>query len=161
MNLVIRDLVNPLKTGDKQLKGCSFRVGDRVMQTVNDAKKWVMNGDCGIVSNISEEDNCIYVKLDDGRIIDYAPSEAAQLVFAYATTVHKAQGSEYEAVVMAQGWEHYKLLQRTLLYTGVTRARKQVVLVGDDRAINLAVRTIPNMVRNTQLRTKIGREVSK
>lgn len=159
LNRVLRSIANPCK-GEIHNED-ELRAGDRVMQTVNDPKKLVMNGDCGIVISVNEDE--ISVKMDDGRVVSYAPAEAKQLVLAYATTVHKSQGSEYEAVIMIQSWEHYfcNLLQRTLLYTGVTRAKKKVILIGEKKAINAAVKKTPNVTRNTQLRTKIGKEVSK
>lgn len=159
LNLILRDIVNPKKPDTKTVG--FFRVGDRVMQTVNDQRKLVMNGDCGTI--IEVVDDIVIVQMDDGRKVEYIPAETKQFVLAYATTVHKSQGSEYEAVIVIQCMEHYycRLLQRSMLYTAVTRAKKQVVLIGEEKAINIAVKTIPNVTRNTQLRERIGKEVSK
>lgn len=153
LNVVLRDIANPITSQTKTLPGSFFRTGDRVMQTVNNTGKWVMNGDCGTICKANEDDNCFLVAMDDGRMVEYTPTETTQLVLAYATTVHKAQGSEYEAVILLQNLEHYKMLQRTLLYTGVTRAKKQVILIGEEKAINIAVRTIPDTTRNNSSET--------
>lgn len=158
LNLVLRDVINPYKPGMPVFN--TFRLGDRVMQTENDAHRWVMNGDCGIVTNIDSENNIMTVHLDDDRDVEYTSADAQSLVLAYAITVHKAQGSEYKAVILIQCVEHYIMLQRSLLYTGVTRASEKLVLIGNVKAINTAVRTVPNLTRNTQLRQKIGKGIA-
>lgn len=161
LNEIIREKVNPAKPGEVHLAGCPFRKGDRIMQTgVNDYSKNVFNGDCGTVDCLDAEYNLIYVNMDDGRRIEFKPFEMSNFTFAYAMTIHKSQGSEYRAVIVVQSWEHYMMLQRNLLYTAITRAKDKVVLIGEAKAVNVAVRTSKSMVRNTILRKRIGKEIS-
>jgi exodeoxyribonuclease V alpha subunit len=114
-----------------------LRVGDKVMQLRNDYNKEVWNGDSGVVERASPEG--LSVRFDD-RVVDYELDELDALVLAYAATVHKAQGSEYPAVVMPVHTQHYVMLQRNLLYTAVTRGKRLVVLVGTRKALAIAVR---------------------
>jgi exodeoxyribonuclease V alpha subunit len=115
-----------------------FRPGDKVMQIENNYDKSVFNGDIGFVRSIDEEEEIVAVDFE-GREIPYGLTELDQLVHAYAVTIHKSQGSEYPAVVVVMTSEHYVMLQRKLLYTAVTRGKRLVVLVGDRRAIEMAV----------------------
>jgi exodeoxyribonuclease V alpha subunit len=124
---------------ERRLAGTLFRVGDRVMQTRNNYDKDVYNGDMGRVTGIDLENQLLRVTIDD-RAIDYDWAEADELVPAYAVSVHKAQGSEYPAVVLTLLPQHYLMLQRNLLYTAVTRARRLCVVVGSRRALAMAVR---------------------
>ena len=119
--------------------GWSFGPGDKVMQGVNDYEKEVFNGDLGLVRMIDPEAGELVVDFD-GREVAYDFGELDELVLAYATTVHKAQGSEYPAVVIPVTTQHYPMLQRNLLYTGVTRGRKLVVLVAQPKAVAIAVK---------------------
>ena len=123
--------------------GWTYAPGDKVMQIENDYDKEVYNGDLGIVSRIDMEAGDL-VATFDGREVVYAFGELDELVLAYATTIHKAQGSEYPAVVIPVMTQHYTMLARNLLYTGVTRGKKLVVgpfvLVGQRKAIAMAVR---------------------
>ncbi len=160
LNEALRERLNPLKSVNKQLNGCRFRIGDRVMQLQNDNDRMISNGDCGFVEDIDEEANVLTVRMDDGRKAEYTPAETKMLTLAYATTVHKAQGSEYSAVIVLQCWEHYKMLERSLFYTAVTRAKKKVIIIGQEKAINYAVKTVPSLIRHTQLKIKIGKGVS-
>jgi exodeoxyribonuclease V alpha subunit len=118
--------------------GWSFRVDDKVMQTVNDYDKDVFNGDIGFVCSVDQEAQEIVIDFD-GRPVTYDFGELDEVSPAYATTIHKAQGSEYPAVVIPLSTQHYLMLRRNLLYTGITRARKLVVLVGQRKALALAV----------------------
>jgi exodeoxyribonuclease V alpha subunit len=127
------------QTPEKRLFGSTFRRGDKVMQIQNNYDKEVFNGDIGFVTGIDPVEQSLTVEVD-GRRVDYDFSEADQLVLAYAVTVHKAQGSEFPAVVLPLVTAHYLMLQRNLLYTAITRAQKLCVLVGSRRAIALAVR---------------------
>ena len=119
--------------------GWTYAPGDKVMQIENDYDKEVYNGDLGIVARIDMEAGEL-VATFDGREVVYAFGELDELVLAYATTIHKAQGSEYPAVVIPVMTQHYTMLARNLLYTGVTRGKKLVVLVGQRKAIAMAVR---------------------
>lgn len=152
LNELIRERVNPAgysSPGDKR----KFRVGDRVMNTENDYDNDVFNGDCGIVSSV--EPDAVTVLLDDGRSVVFNQYRMDFLILAYAMTVHKSQGSQYKAVIVANSMEHSFMLQRNLLYTAVTRAKENVFLCGDPDAVNLAVGRIPSLERNTSLKDRI------
>jgi exodeoxyribonuclease V alpha subunit len=119
--------------------GWSFRVGDKVMQTVNDYDKDIFNGDIGLVQDVDL--NAQEVVLDfDGRLVSYEFGELDEVIPAYATTIHKSQGSEYPAVVIPLSTQQYLMLRRHLVYTGITRGKQLVVLVGQRRALGIAVR---------------------
>ncbi len=141
LNAHLQEKLNPPspKKIERRLSGTLFRVGDRVLQTRNNYDKDVYNGDLGYVTAIDLENQTLTVSIDD-RPIDYEWSEADELTLAYAVSVHKAQGSEYPAIVMPLLTQHYMMLQRNLLYTAVTRAKRLVVLVGSKRALAMAVK---------------------
>ncbi len=128
----------------------TFRVGDRVMQLINDYDRQVFNGDMGAILAIDIEEQIVTVNFD-GNSVEYEFTQLDELVHAYAVSVHKSQGSEFPAVVIPLLTQHYMMLQRNLLYTAVTRARQLVVLVGDRRAIAMAVRNNRIAHRNTGL----------
>jgi exodeoxyribonuclease V alpha subunit len=131
-----------------------FRVGDRVIQTVNNYDKGVFNGDIGTVARIDLADQAITVAFPDAEVVyDFADYDELQL--AYALSVHKSQGSEYPAVILVLCSSHYMMLQRNLLYTALTRARKLCVLVGEKRAIGRAVRNDKATVRYTRLAERL------
>jgi exodeoxyribonuclease V alpha subunit len=140
LNLKLQAAVNPPQPvlTEKQIGGRVFREGDRVMQIRNNYDKEVFNGDMGRVMSIDLEEQAVVVRIDD-RPITYDFLELDELVHAYAISIHKAQGSEFPAVVIPFLTSHYVMLQRNLLYTAVTRAQKLVVLVGTPRAIAIAV----------------------
>ena len=119
--------------------GWTFCPGDKVMQVENDYDKDVYNGDLGVVSSIDMEEGELSVDFD-GREITYGFGDLDELVLAYATTIHKSQGSEYPAVVIPLSTQHYPMLQRNLVYTGVTRGKRLVVLVGQRKALAIAVK---------------------
>ena len=119
--------------------GWTFCPGDKVMQVENDYDKEVYNGDLGVVSRIDMEEGELTVDFD-GRDLTYGFGELDELVLAYATTIHKSQGSEYPAVVIPLSTQHYPMLQRNLVYTGVTRGKRLVVLVGQRKALTIAVK---------------------
>jgi exodeoxyribonuclease V alpha subunit len=139
LNARLQEVLNPPRTGAHvERYGWTFRLGDKVLQTVNDYQKEVFNGDIGRVSAIEEVDQQMKVDFD-GRVVAYDFGELDELALAYALTIHKSQGSEYPAVVIPLHTQHYLLLQRNLLYTGITRGKKLVVLVGSRKALALAV----------------------
>jgi len=148
---------SPIKP-EKQLYGQVFRPGDRVMQTQNNYDKDVYNGDIGSVLALDPIEHALMVDFD-GRQVTYDWSECDQLVLAYAVTVHKSQGSEFPAVVIPLVTAHYMMLQRNLLYTAVTRAKKLCVLVGSRKAIGIAVKNNKVAQRYTALdwRLKAGK----
>jgi exodeoxyribonuclease V alpha subunit len=128
----------PGRTAEKQVGGRTFRVGDKVMQTRNNYDKDVYNGDIGRVHAIDFTEQTMQIVID-GRFVDYEWTELDELIHAYAVSVHRSQGSEYPCVVMPVVSQHWLMLQRNLLYTGVTRAKKLVVLIGTKWAIEKAV----------------------
>ena len=139
LNVELQKILNPRPPQAIQRFGSTFAVGDKVMQIENDYGKDVYNGDIGFVRAIDQDLGDVTVEYD-GRPILYGAHELDQVVLAYATTVHKAQGCEYPAVVIPVTTQHYPMLQRNLIYTGITRGRKLVVLVGQKKALAMAVR---------------------
>ena len=131
--------MNPPGEARVERFGWIFGPGDKVMQIENDYAKEVFNGDLGLVKAVDTEAGELLVDFE-GREVAYDFGELEELVLAYATTVHKAQGSEYPAVVMPVTPQHYPMLQRNLLYTGVTRGRQLVVLVAQPKAAAIAVK---------------------
>ena len=130
--------------------GTAFHAGDKVMQTVNDYEKDVFNGDTGVIQEIDAEEGFALIDFD-GRIIEFIEDDFDDVLLSYATTIHKSQGSEYPAVVVALTRQHAKMLQRNLLYTAVTRGRKLVVIVGEQEAITRAVAGRNVKKRSTKL----------
>lgn len=149
-------LQSALNTSQSALNrgGYSFRQGDRVMQLRNNYDKEVFNGDLGYVENVDMEDRTLSVNFD-GRLVEYDVSELDELTLAYATTIHKSQGSEYPIVVMPVLMTHYVMLQRNLIYTGITRARKICVLIGTKKALAFAIRSMSVLKRNTKLKERL------
>jgi exodeoxyribonuclease V alpha subunit len=141
LNLRLQEGLNSATPGvaEHRAGGHVFRVGDRVMQVRNNYNKEIFNGDMGVIQRVDLEDQIIAVNID-GRTISYDFVELDEIVHAYAISIHKAQGSEFPAVVIPLLTTHYMMLQRNLFYTAVTRAQKLVVLVGSPRAIGIAVR---------------------
>ncbi|NLF84626.1 MAG: ATP-dependent RecD-like DNA helicase [Lentisphaerae bacterium] len=153
LNAVLQQSLNG--TGPALTRGNSrFRKGDRVMQLRNNYDKDVFNGDIGFVEAVNEEERRLVI-LFDGRPVTYDGNELDEIVHAYACTIHKSQGSEYPAVVIVLATQHFKLLQRNLLYTAVTRARKLVCIVGSSKAIHLAVRNNEVRERRTTLARRL------
>jgi len=139
LNQMLQNALNPDTGQDRRKKGKGFRVGDKVMHLKNNYQKDVFNGDIGAVSTIDGEDEQLLVDYD-GREVEYRFEELDELTLAYAISVHKSQGSEYPAVIVPLLTEHFILLQRNLLYTAMTRGRRLVVLVGDRKAIEIALK---------------------
>jgi exodeoxyribonuclease V alpha subunit len=119
--------------------GFTYRVGDKVMQTDNDYDKEVFNGDVGYVRRIDPDAQELVIEFDD-KPVEYQFGELDEVALAYAVSIHKSQGSEYPAVVIPMMMQHYMMLRRNLLYTGITRGRKLVVLVGQKKAVGMAVK---------------------
>ncbi|HEV3261130.1 MAG TPA: ATP-dependent RecD-like DNA helicase [Gemmataceae bacterium] len=139
LNARLQDVLNPPGAGPAvQRYGWTFRVGDKVLQTVNDYQKEVFNGDIGRITAIDAVDQLLTVEYD-GRPVAYDFGELDELTLAYGLTIHKSQGSEYAAVVIPLHTQHYMMLQRNLLYTGITRGKRLVVLVGSRKALSIAV----------------------
>jgi exodeoxyribonuclease V alpha subunit len=152
LNQRLQATLNPPAEGKIETQHGSrvFRVGDRVMQIRNDYVRQVFNGDLGQVMRIDRVDHLVTVDFDDVPV-EYEFAELDALVHAYAISIHKSQGSEFPVVVVPLLTQHYVMLQRNLLYTAVTRAESLVVLVGDRRALGIAVRNNRIARRNTRL----------
>jgi len=139
LNIELQNALNP--PGERRIErfGWTFCPGDKVMQVENDYDKEVYNGDLGVVSRIDLEEGELVVDFDS-REVTYGFGELDELVLAYAITIHKSQGSEYPAVVIPLTTQHYPMLQRNLVYTGLTRGKRLVVLVGQRKALAIAVK---------------------
>jgi exodeoxyribonuclease V alpha subunit len=140
--------------------GYSFRQGDRVMQLRNNYDKDVFNGDLDYVEQVNLEERTLSVNFED-RLVEYDVSELDELTLAYATTIHKSQGSEYPIVVMPVLMTHYVMLQRNLIYTGITRAKKICVLIGTKKALSFAIHNMSVLKRNTKLKERLNPELAK
>jgi exodeoxyribonuclease V alpha subunit len=153
LNGILQEALNP---GGHPIKrfGRSYKTGDRVLQIRNNYDKDVFNGDIGLVARIDAEAQEVEVNFD-GRLVLYQLDELDELDLAYACSVHKSQGSEYPAVVLLMTTQHFKLLQRNLLYTAMTRGRKLVCLVGTHKAVNIAIRNDHVAGRRTALRDRL------
>jgi exodeoxyribonuclease V alpha subunit len=144
--------LNPAGKGkvERRLGGRVFRVGDKVMQTVNNYDKHVYNGDIGRVATLDLVQQTMTVSFDGAPVV-YDFMEVDELVHAYAISVHKSQGAEYPSIVIPMVTQHYMMLQRNLLYTAITRARRLVILVGTRRAIRIAIKNNRVSHRHTAL----------
>lgn len=131
-----------------------FKLHDKVMQIVNNYDKEIFNGDIGWVSRIDPEDRELTIDFE-GRLVSYDYSELDEVVLAYAISVHKSQGSEYPVVVLPVTTQHYMLLQRNLIYTGITRAKKLVVLIGTKKALAIAIKNNKPQLRFTRLSDRL------
>ena len=150
-NLDLQRVLNAPGENAIQRFGWTFGAGDKVMQVENDYDKEVYNGDLGFVRAVDTEAGEVLVEFD-GREAAYGFGELDELVLAYATTIYKSQGSEYPAVVIPLTTQHYPMLRRDLLYAGVTRGRRLVVIVGQRRAIGMAVRGGQSLRRWSKLK---------
>ncbi len=151
LNSDLQNALNPNMAEKIERFGCSFAPGDKVMQIENDYDREVFNGDLGRVRRIDQADGVLIAEFDS-REVEYPFGELDALVPAYATTIHKSQGSEYPAVVIAIATQHYAMLARNLLYTAVTRGKRLVVIVGQRKALAIAVRTHGRKRRWTKLK---------
>ena len=154
LNLLLQQALNP--SGPSLGRGgYTYRQGDRVMQLRNNYAKEVFNGDLGYIREVDTEERMLTVDFD-GKKVEYDVTELDELTLAYATTIHKAQGSEYPIVVMPVLMTHFVMLQRNLIYTGITRAKKICVLIGAMKALAYAVRNMSVLKRNTSLRERLN-----
>jgi len=157
LNKELQELLNP--SGESLARGSrSFRAGDRVMQIRNNYDLDVYNGDIGKIASIDQIEREVRVNFD-GRIVVYEYSDLDELILAYASSVHKSQGSEYPAVIIPLHTQHYMMLQRNLLYTAITRGRKLVVVVGSKRALAIAVKNNRIQDRYTRLAERLASPV--
>ena len=154
LNLLLQQALNP--SGPSLNRGgYTYRQGDRVMQQRNNYDKDVFNGDLGYIREVNTEERTLKVDFD-GKWAEYDVTELDELTLAYATTIHKAQGSEYPIVVMPILMTHFVMLQRNLIYTGITRAKKICVLLGAAKALAYAVRNVSVLKRNTRLKERLN-----
>jgi len=150
LNIELQAVLNPAGERKVERFGWTFAPGDKVMQIENDYDKEVYNGDIGYIDDVDSDAGELIARFDD-RSVTYGFGELDMLVPAYATTIHKSQGSEYPAVVIPVMTQHYAMLQRNLLYTGVTRGKRLVVLVGQKKAVAIAVRNVSGRRRWSKL----------
>jgi exodeoxyribonuclease V alpha subunit len=134
--------------------GTTFAPGDKVIQTVNNYDKEVFNGDIGQITAIDPEEGTLHVDYD-GRTVEYEFGELDEVSLAYATSIHKSQGSEYPAVVIPLAMQHYILLERNLLYTAVTRGKNLVTIIGQPKALAVAVKNQKSTKRMTRLTARL------
>jgi exodeoxyribonuclease V alpha subunit len=151
LNGDLQNALNPNMAEKIERFGSNFAPGDKVMQTENDYDREVFNGDLGRVKRIDQTEGVLVADFD-GREVEYPFGELDALVPAYATTIHKSQGSEYPAVVITIATQHYTMLARNLVYTAVTRGKRLVVIVGQRKALAIAVRTHGRKRRWTKLK---------
>ena len=154
LNFALQKALNP--SGAALIRGgTTFRVGDRVMQLRNNYDKDVYNGDVGFIKAVDPTDRSLVVTFD-GRPVKYDAGDLDELVLAYATTIHKSQGSEYPAVIVLIHTQHYVMLQRNLLYTAITRGKKLVLLIGVPYAVSRAIETNVVRERRTTLAERLA-----
>ena len=153
LNIILQEAINPI--GDSLSRGgFKYREGDKVMQIRNNYDKEVFNGDIGHVKDVNMEERSLIV-IFEGREVEYEDSELDELTLAYATTIHKSQGSEYPVVVIPLLMTHYVMLQRNLIYTGITRAKKICIIVGSTKALAYSVHNMVVLKRNTKLKERL------
>ena len=154
LNAKLQEQLNPGQTYMSRA-GTQYKQNDKVMQIRNNYDKEVFNGDIGVITSVDTDERQLIVNFD-GRPVMYEQEELDELVLAYAVTIHKSQGSEYPVVVIPIFMSHYVMLQRNLIYTGITRAKNGLVLVGEEKAIAMAVRNKSANKRNTMLDLRIS-----
>ena len=155
LNQALQESINPGTVGLRR-GGYLFKANDKVMQIRNNYDKEVFNGDIGVIESVDMEERSLLVRFDD-RSVEYDVTELDELVLAYATTIHKSQGSEYPIVVMPVLMNHYVMLQRNLIYTGITRAKRVLVIVGTKKALSYAIHNVTVEKRNTMLKERLQR----
>ncbi|MEA5578706.1 ATP-dependent RecD-like DNA helicase [Anabaena sp. UHCC 0451] len=156
LNTVLQELINP-KSPDKveiTRGGMTLRVGDRIIQQTNDYQREVFNGDLGIITAIDTVEQEVNVQYGERSVVyDYA--DLNEITLAWSVSIHKSQGSEYPVVILPLYMQHYMMLTRNLLYTGLTRAKKLAIVIGSKKAISLAVRSTDDMRRYTRLQQRL------
>lgn len=157
LNAALQKELNPNSNRGVVRFGTSYSDGDKVIQLVNNYDKEVFNGDIGVITSVDEDEKQVIVDFDK-RLIEYEFGELDELALAYATSIHKSQGSEYPAVVIPLAMQHFLLLRRTLLYTAVTRGKKLVMIIGQQKALGMAVGNSDDSKRVTNLAEKLRRQ---
>ena len=157
LNEMLQAEINP--SGLEVKRGnVTYRVGDKVIQTVNNYDKDVFNGDSGAIDRINVEDKLVYIRYDD-RIVEYSYADLEEVSLAYALTIHKSQGSEYPIIVVPITYANKRMMQRNLIYTAVTRAKKICVIVGDKRMVDIAIGNEKSYKRKTLLKERLQGKV--
>ena len=165
LNAELQELLNPdpkahmREANQKQREG-ELRDGDKVIQTSNNYDLQVFNGDIGFVTATNVEGGKTKVVFGDGRLVTYERDQIDDLKLAYAITIHKSQGSEFPVVILPMSMQHYVMLQRNLIYTGLTRARKLAVFIGSKKSLAHAVRNNVSIARQTRLANRLQKEIS-
>ena len=159
LNTALQQVLNPARPSQASVErfGWRFQIGDKVIQTENDYDKDVFNGDIGIVERIDLVEHEVTIRFDD-RLVKYDFGELDEISLAYAITIHKSQGSEFPAVVIPLATQHYMLLQRNLVYTGITRGKRLLVLIGQRKALGIAVHNDRPQRRYSGLLTSLKRD---
>ncbi|MBW4660332.1 MAG: ATP-dependent RecD-like DNA helicase [Drouetiella hepatica Uher 2000/2452] len=159
LNKVMQELINPASYAKSELTrgGMTLRMGDRIIQQVNDYNREVFNGDMGVIEAIDPEEQSIQVQFSD-RLVTYDSADINEITLAWSVSIHKSQGSEYPVVILPLYMQHYLMLSRNLLYTGLTRARKLAILVAPQKAIALAIRQIRDQQRYTLLAQRLQQD---
>lgn len=155
LNVELQNVLNPPTAQSINRFGWTYSVGDKVMQIENNYDKNVYNGDIGIIHAISHEEAEVTIAFDD-RLVVYDFGECDEIVLAYATTIHKSQGSEYPAVVIPLMMQHYTMLRRNLIYTGITRGKKLVIVIGEKKALAIAVKHRAEQKRWSSLKLRLA-----
>jgi len=151
VNHYLQEILNPGAQPTVMRMGTSFKVNDRVMQIRNNYDKHVFNGDIGTLEIVNQEDQTITVNYGE-KAVTYEFMELDELVLAYSISIHKSQGSEFDAVIMPIFMQHFTLLQRNLIYTGLTRAKKLCIIIGQPRALAMAIKNNKGICRTTFLK---------
>ncbi len=157
LNSLLQETLNPKAIRKLERFGTTYAEGDKVIQMVNNYDKEVFNGDIGSIVRVNEEESALTVLYDDRDVV-YEFGELDEIALAYAITIHKSQGSEYPAVVIPLSMQHYSLLERNLIYTAVTRAKKLVMIIGDPKALAMAIGNRRSSQRLTGLAARISGE---
>lgn len=153
LNAELQEALNPFDKSKNEVKrfGTTYRVGDKVIQTSNNYDKEVFNGDSGFIHSIDNENEILIVEFDGNKFVEYEFYEIDDLSLSYAMTIHKSQGSEYPCVVIPVSTQHFMLLERNLIYTGITRGKQMVIIVCQYKAMGMAVKKVSSNKRTGNL----------
>ena len=152
LNFEIQKILNPNGFPTVNYAGFTYKVGDKVMQIKNNYDKIVFNGDMGNIEKIDQEEKKLFILFYDQRLIEYEFHDLDEIVLAYATSIHKSQGSEFDAVIIPIYTQHFALLQRNLIYTAITRAKKLCIFIGQPKAVAIAIKNNKSIKRETLLK---------
>lgn len=158
INTLLQATLNPNPVAFHEHFGTRFGVGDKVMQRVNNYDKDVFNGDSGVIDSMDTEAQTFTVRFATGEVVPYEFDEMDEIVLSSAMTIHKSQGSDFPAVIMPMTTQHYMMLQRNLLYTGITRARKLCIIIGQVPAVEMAIKNSQSTERTTMLMRRLMKD---